>query len=147
MSRTNNDIKYNDLLNLIANEVGGNSSTRMARVYLNAIINVILKELKLNSRISIMNFGIFETFKIGGYDARIGNFDGGSSVRYIKPKLRLKFSPSKTLDKAINENDFEIPERKKKGRSKRDTRIVHNARRRVEKPTMEDIVTEMLNKK
>lgn len=147
MARTNNDIKYNDLLNLIANEVGGNSTPKMAKVYLNAIINVILKELELNSRINIMNFGIFETVKSGGYDTKMGKFDGGSSIRYVKPKLKLRFSPSKTLDRAINENGFEIPERKKKGRSKRDTRIIHNARRRVEKPTMQDIVTEMFNKK
>lgn len=143
----NNDIKYNDLLNLIANEVGGNTTPNLVRKYLNAIVKVILKELKLNGRINIMNFGIFDVSEVGGYDTRMGNFDGGTSIKYVHKKLKLNFKPSKTIKDAINENDFEIPKKQHKARSKRDARIVHNERRRVEKPSMQDIVTEMLNKK
>lgn len=143
----NNDIKYADLLNLIAKEVRGNSTPDMARKYLEAIIRVIMAELKLNGRIYFNKFGAFETFETGGGDKRMGNPEGGTVIRYIHPKTKIRFKPSSVIEKCINEYNFEVQPKKHKGRTKIQEKIVSNERRRKPQLTMEDLVTEMLNKK
>lgn len=142
-----NDIKHADLLNLIANEVGGNATPEMARRYLKAIVKVILAELKLNGRIYFKNFGAFETFEVGGSDKKMGCLDGGTVIRYIHPKTKIKFKSSASFERYINENDYSIPDKKYKRKPKSQVRVEHNERRRKPQPTMEDLVTEMLNKK
>lgn len=142
-----NDIKLDDLLNLIANEVGKGATPASVRKYLAAIQKVILKELKLNDRIHFKNFGTFEIFKSGGYDRRMGDFEGGTKISYVKPKLRLGFSPSATMHRIINENDFEPEKKVRRSKSRTKTNVAYNERRRKPKPTMEELVADMINKK
>lgn len=45
----------------------------------------------------------------------MGNFEeGGSIIRYIAPKIKVLFKPSEALERAINEDDFTPPNRRKK---------------------------------
>ena len=49
----NNDISYDDLCNLIANEISHRSaSPNSVNVYLRALYKVILRQLELNQRIN-----------------------------------------------------------------------------------------------
>ena len=56
----NNDISYDDLCNLIANEIPYQTSQERVNNYLHALYKVILRQLELNQRINIKNFGTFE---------------------------------------------------------------------------------------
>lgn len=143
------DIKINDLLNLIANEVGGNATPNMVKKYLNATEKVILKELKLNKRINFYEFGAFEVIDVGGYDRKIGNLHSGygTTIKYIKPKTKIKFIPSSTFNKIVNEYDYEIPDSKKRKskKEKRNKEIEHNERRKKVQPTMDESIVDLLN--
>lgn len=143
----NNDIKYDDLLNLIALEAGYNTTPNAVKRVLNAFNKVMLKELKLNHRFYVKDLGAFTISAVGGKDKLMGDFDnGGTVVRYIRPKLRLGFTPASGMNYAINENDFELREHKNRSKkSPRLKKIEHNMRRRKPKPSMEEVLTDMLN--
>lgn len=142
------DLKLNDLLNLVANEVGGSSTPAMARRYLNALKKVLLEELKLNKKVYLHEFGWFEIKDYGGFDTKMGDpVNGGSVIKYIKPREHVTFRESDVLFRIVNENDYIIPKKPKKGRTKREAQIVHNERRRKPKPSMEESICELLNGK
>lgn len=143
------DIRLNDLLNLVANEVGGHSNPNIARKYLEALERVILKELKLNKRINLYEFGTFEVFRIGGYDKKMGDLSSGygTIIKYIQPKDKLKFTPSKKIEKIINEYDYEVPDKKPKKKKEKKTKTVdYKERNKKRQPTMEESIVNLLNK-
>lgn len=145
-----NDIKLNELCNLLANEVGGSASIASARKYLSALQRVILKELKLNQRIYFFNFGAFEIYESGGYDTKMGDIvkQEGTIYRYIPVKTKILFKPSKVLLNSINKNDFEPIKRKyNKKKIKKQDIEERKAKRRKEKISMEEAFTNMLNNK
>lgn len=146
MARSN-DIRNSDLLILISQEVGGNATPEVARRYLSATYKVILAELKLNKRIFLKNFGAFETFETGGGDKKMGVPTGGTMIRYIHPRTKVKFKPSAVFERYINQDDYKIPPNKRNKKPKAQVKMEHNERRRKPQPTVEDLVTEMLNKK
>lgn len=142
------DLKLNDLLNLIANEVGGGATPLSAKKYLNALKKIVLEELRLNKRIYLSGFGWFEVKEFGGFDTKMGDVvNGGSVIKYIKPREHVTFRESEVLFKIINENDYVIPKKVKKGKTKKEIQTVHNERRRKPKLSMEESICELLNGK
>ena len=56
-----NDLGLNDFCNLVANET--RTSPEAVKKYLIAIYKVILEQLRINKRVSIYGFGVFEIFE------------------------------------------------------------------------------------
>lgn len=105
-SKTKN-INYNDLCNLIAQEVGYTSASSVNR-YLKAIYKVILRQLQLNKRISFKDFGYFEIKERKNgerliYDPTVNK----KKIVYVKPKFSIFFKAYDKFDCSVN-NDFTI---------------------------------------
>jgi nucleoid DNA-binding protein len=136
-----------DFYNLVAHEVGGNSTPSSIEKVLKATQRVILKELKLNRQIRLTNFGTLKLIQRGGKDMRIGNFKKGETeIKYVKPKLVLGFNPSSAMEVAINDNDFELLKPAKRGKTASQRKIEHRLRQRKEPPSMDEIISKMANK-
>ncbi len=140
-----NDLRTDDFYNLIAKKVGQNATPNLAKKYLKALYEVILDELKLNGRISIFRFGIFEIKQVGGYDKKI-NLDG--VIRYVQPKEKITFRPSDTFNKAVNECDYTLPKIKSRRiyKNTKEKERAHYERHKPPKKPMEDSVINLLNK-
>lgn len=139
------DLTIDQLCNLIALE--SKLSPRTTRTVLDSLYKVVLKQLKLNERIYFMDFGAFEIYERPSGDKKMGNFEeGGSIIRYIAPKIKVLFKPSEALERAINEDDFTPPNRRKKNKKSR-AQIVreYNERHKNEKPTTEELLVKALN--
>lgn len=144
-------IKLDVFLNLIAEKAGTGATAESARRYYDAIYDVILEELKINGEITLYQFGTFSLEERGGYDARLGDFEnGGTVIRYIKPKKVVRFKPTGMLDTAINNNAFKRCFRnyKKKTRTKqikKEEREIYNASRRKPRKSPEQLMCDILN--
>lgn len=103
------DINYNDLCDMIANEVGYGATRESTKRYLKAIYRVILKQLKLKNRIYFKDFGYWEIKQRKSGEREINNpMTNEKRVVYVKPKYSIFFKPSINFDKSVNENDFKI---------------------------------------
>jgi len=104
-----NDLGLNDLCNLIANEIPY-ASPNSAKKYLKAIYKVILEQLRINKRISIYGFGIFEIFERKSGERLIPDINDTSKTKlvYIKPRNSIRFKPSQVFDTNVNENNFKL---------------------------------------
>lgn len=108
------DISYDDLCNLIAlkinNLYNAKASPHSVDYYLQSIYKVILDQLKLNNRINIKDFGIFEIKdrKSGERIINNPNKDNEKQLVYVKPKKAITFRAAKKFDVSVNENDFKL---------------------------------------
>ena len=145
MTKKNNDIKIEQLCNLIGLE--SKFSPKTVRTVLDAFYKVILKQLELNQRIYLLDFGAFEVYERPSGDKVMGDFEnGGTIVRYVAPRNKIVFKPSDSLDNAINEGGYVVPTRKKKGaKSRRQIIKEYNERHKKDKPTTEELLVKALN--
>lgn len=107
----NNDISYDDLCNLIANEISSFRSTSPSsvNVYLRALYKVILRQLELNHRINIKGFGTFEIKERKSGERLINNpKNNQKQVYYVEPRYSISFKAASNFDYSVNENDFKI---------------------------------------
>ena len=141
----NKDLKIEQLCNLVALECKLTPAT--VRKILDALYNVILKQLELNGRIYFYNFGAFELKERPSGDVRMGNFNSGETVvRYVAPRNKIFFNISESFDRAINEGEFKAPIRRKKYRKSRAQIIKdYNEKHKSEKPTTEELLAKALN--
>lgn len=107
------DISYDDLCNLIAlkvNQYNAKATPHSVDYYLQSIYKVILDQLKLNNRINIKDFGIFEIKdrKSGERIINNPNKDNEKQLVYVKPKKAITFKAAKKFDVSVNENDFKL---------------------------------------
>ena len=106
----NNDISYDDLCNLIANEVPRKSaSPNSVSVYLRALYKVILRQLELNQRINIQGFGTFEIKERKSGERLINNPQTNEKqIYYVEPRYSISFKAASNFDYSVNENNFKI---------------------------------------
>ena len=105
-----NDISYDDLCNLIANEIHhGSASPNSVNTYLRALYKVILRQLELNQRINIKGFGTFEIKERKSGERLINNpKNNQKQVYYVEPRYSISFKAASNFDYSVNENDFKI---------------------------------------
>lgn len=100
------DLPYDDLCNLISNNVRRATPNSVDK-YLKAIYDVILKQLELNHKIYIKNFGTFEIKLREATQKMINNpKDNTKQIYDIREKYIISFTPSSVFDYSVNENDF-----------------------------------------
>lgn len=105
------DIAYDDLCNLIALKINNNRATpNSVDYYLKATYKVILDQLKLNKRILIKDFGIFEIKerKSGERIINNPNKDNEKNLVYVEPRNSITFRAAKKFDVSVNENNFKL---------------------------------------
>lgn len=126
----NNDISYDDLCNLIANEIPRSTSLDSVNMYLRALYKVILRQLELNHRINIKGFGTFEIKERKSGERLINNpKNNQKQVYYIEPRYSISFKAASNFDYSVNENDFKLISDKKNDTLNRENRKPkHNIR-------------------
>ena len=120
----NNDISYDDLCNLIANEVPTHkASPHSAHTYLRALYKVILRQLELNQRINIKGFGTFEIKERKSGERLINNpKNNQKQVYYVEPRYSISFKAASNFDYSVNENNFKIVSDKRNATLNRENR-------------------------
>ena len=120
----NNDISYDDLCNLIANEISHKSaSPTSVNRYLRALYKVILRQLELNQRINIKGFGTFEIKKRKSGERLINNpKNNQKQVYYVEPRYSISFKAASNFDYSVNENNFKIVSDKRNATLNRENR-------------------------
>lgn len=103
------DLGLNDFCNLVANEITS-ASPKSVKRYLVAIYKVILEQLRINKRVSIYGFGVFEIFERKSGERLITDFNDTTKKKlvYIKPRNSIRFRPSQVFDTNVNENNFKF---------------------------------------
>ena len=109
------DIPYDDLCNLIALKVQSssrnpNATPHSADCYLQATYKVILDQLKLNQRILIKDFGVFEIRerKSGERVINNPNKNNEKNLVYVEPRNSITFRAAKKFDVSVNEGNFKL---------------------------------------
>lgn len=151
--KNNNDISYEDLCNLVANEIAcRNSSPNSANNYLRALYKVILRQLELNQRINIKGFGTFEIKKRKSGERLINNpKNNQKQLYYVEPRYSISFKAASNFDYSVNENNFKIVSEERnntlnrenrkpviRSKTKRVTDLLNIANKRKEKGLKED---------
>ncbi len=118
-----NDLGLNDFCNLVANET--RTSPEAVKKYLIAIYKVILEQLRINKRVSIYGFGVFEIFERKSGERLIPDINDVTKKKlvYIKPRNSIRFKPSQVFDTNVNENNFNFKmsmQKKLKEKKKKD---------------------------
>lgn len=130
-----NDISYDDLCNLIANEVPRKSaSPTSVSAYLRALYKVILRQLELNQRINIQGFGTFEIKERKSGERLINNPQNNQKqVYYVEPRYSISFKAASNFDYSVNENNFKIVSDKRNNTLNRENRkpVIRSKTKRV----------------
>ena len=109
-----NNIDYDDLCNLIANEVPRSTSLDSVNLYLRALYKVILRQLELNHRVNIKGFGTFEIKERKSGERLINNpKNNQKQIYYVEPRYSISFKADSTFDYSVNENNFKLISDKK----------------------------------
>lgn len=117
-----NDLNFDDLCNLIANNVSG-GSPKMAEKYLKGIYMTILRQLELNQRIYFKDFGYFEIKPRKSGERLINDPKTGEKrLVYVEPKFSIFFKESENFDYAVNGNGFKMVTTKTERQKKRNKR-------------------------
>lgn len=96
------ELKYEDLCNLIALQVGRNSTPNSVDKYLKATYKVILQQLELNHKVRFKNFGLFEIKKRKSGERIINDPNTNTkTLRYIKDRYLISFKSSEVLIGAL----------------------------------------------
>ena len=139
------NVKTDDLMNMISLECELNVSPITVRKVLVATYKTILKQLKINESVFFLDFGEFQIHERSSGDRKIGDpINGGTQIRYVRPRNKVLFKPSKVFERNVNENNYEIPKPVKK---KKVRKVNHNEvnSRVVKRPTDGDILANLLN--
>lgn len=129
------NLSYDNLCNLIANNIHKATPSSVDR-HLKGLYKTILRQLELNKKIYLKNFGSFE-IKMRKEETRLINnpADNTKQIVHIEPKYIITFTPSSILDYCINENNFKMPnsnkienirkdiKKQKRGRKKKNVSI------------------------
>ena len=118
-----NNLSYDDLCNLIVNEVGHKGATiKSADNYLCALYKVILRQLELNHRINIKGFGTFEIKERKSGERLINNpKNNQKQIYYVEPRYSISFKAASNFDYSVNENNFKmVSESKRKTLERKD---------------------------
>lgn len=149
MANKNPKMKIDDFLLLWGQNISGiQPSPKTLRRYLEGFKKTILDELALNGELYIFEFGTFLLEERKGGDKRRNNVHTGMvERRYIPTKHFMRFSPSITMQKAV-QNNFTI-EKKEPPRKYKTERERHKAsleRKRKQKPSIEDVAMRLMCK-
>lgn len=139
------NVKTDDLMNMISLECELNVSPITVRKVLVATYKTILKQLKINESVFFLDFGEFQIHERSSGDRKIGDpINGGTQIRYVRPRNKVLFKPSKVFERNVNENNYEIPKPVKK---KKVRKVNHNEinSRVVKRQTDGDILANLLN--
>lgn len=136
------------LLNLIALNYKGSITTDTIEKVLVATYQSILNNFELDNDVTFEGFGTFHPYIVEAHDKVVPFMD--DKLVYIPTQKKVSFSPHAWFGKAMNENDYQVIQKAKSGRKKTKTKAQirkdYNEKRRKQKPTTEDIVTQALNK-
>lgn len=142
----NKDLPKGEFFDLVALKLGSRGTSKGAELYYNAILQTILAELDLNSRIKLPIFGYFYLRDRGGFDKLMYNTkDGYCTLRAVKKKLGLSFKPSAQFLRAINE-DFKLETTMRKPKRTAKNAIHKKRTEDIEPPSAKDIVFARKNK-
>lgn len=107
--KNKNNLNYDDLCNLIANEVQHKASVDSVKRYLHGLYKVILRQLELNQRIYIKGFGTFELKERKSGERLINNpKNNKKQIYYVKPRYFVSFKAASKFDHSINEGEFKL---------------------------------------
>ena len=143
-----NDISYDDLCNLVANEVVSQRATpKSAGMYLRALYKVILRQLELNQRIYIKGFGTFEIKERKSGERLINNpRNNKKQIYYVKPRYLISFKAASNFDFSVNENNFKIVSDERNTTLTKESRKVPQRRRIKRALDLLNIANERLEK-
>lgn len=115
-------ISSEDLFNRIALKVSEKkykASIRLAKVYTEALYDVILEELQKNNEITIPSFGTFKISHLPHGERWIYDLNGQGEKKlvYIEQKDTVKFNPLDSLKESVN-TDFKRHKHKRKSYTK-----------------------------
>ena len=104
-----NNITYEDLCNMIANNYSGTTTPTTVDKYLKAIYKTILRQLELNQKVHFKGFGVFRVRERKSGERIINNPKNNTKeIVYVKPKLSISFKASSNFDYSVNENNFKL---------------------------------------
>jgi nucleoid DNA-binding protein len=107
--KNKNNLDYDDLCNLIANEIQHKASVESVKRYLHGLYKVILRQLELNQRIYIKGFGTFEVKERKSGERLINNpKNNKKQIYYVKPRKFISFKAASKFSHSINEGDFKL---------------------------------------
>jgi nucleoid DNA-binding protein len=107
--KNNKNIDFDDLCNLIANDVQHKATIESVKRYLRGLYKVILRQLELNQRIYIKGFGTFEIKERKSGERLINNpKNNKKQIYYVEPRYFVSFKASSRLDHSINEGNFNL---------------------------------------
>ena len=132
----------------VAQKLGGNASPTMARKYGEAIQDVLYEELLTNEECYWYGFGNFETLisKRSAKYSETTNFgcDNRREMKYIEPKLLLKFKPANPLMEGLREGAEKLRRpnitHKRKYKNINEYNSEYNKRRRKKRPSNHKII-------
>lgn len=124
--------------NKVAQKLSGNATPTQARRYGEAIQDVLYEQLLENEECYWYGFGNFLTTiskRSGGYkEITAFQSDCRREVRYLEPKLMLKFKPAKPLIEGLREGDEKLKRpnvtHKRKYKNAKEYQSAYNAKRR-----------------
>lgn len=118
MNKKERYISYEDLCNLIANNIPKATPSSVDR-HLKGIYKTILKQLEMNNKISFKDFGYFELKERQGNERIITDpISGEKKLYYIEPKKTIFFKSFENFDEAVN-SDFELKKKVRKKKKKK----------------------------
>lgn len=104
-----NNISYEDLCNMIANNYQGATTPFIVDKYLKAIYKTILRQLELNQKIHFKGFGTFQIKERKSGERLINNpKNNKKELVYVKPRLSISFKAASKFDYSVNENNFKF---------------------------------------
>lgn len=122
----------------VAQKLNGTATPTMARKYGEAIQDVLYEQLLENEECYWYGFGNFEATlskRSGGYkEITAFQSDCRREMRYIEPKLMLKFKPAKPLIEGLREGEEKLKRpnvnHKRKYKNAKEYQSAYNAKRR-----------------
>ena len=134
--------------NKVAQKVNGTATPTQARRYGEAIQDVLYEQLLENEECYWYGFGNFETTvskRSGGYkEITAFQSDCRRELRYIEPKLMLKFKPAKPLIEGLREGEEKLKRpnvtHKRKYKNAKEYQSAYNAKRRKKIQTVSSLI-------
>lgn len=154
------EIRYNDLCNLIANNIKNEDVTvNEVDDVLIGIYKTILEQLQLNQKIMIEKFGTFELKERKAGNREIYDINTKQKkMVYIESKNNIKFTPSDVFETLVNEYDFNfklvnklgdverIRKIKRKKQNKRKIKLKKSRKLYIDADVFNESIVEILEK-
>jgi len=114
MPQVYDDLPLKKFYEMVANNCGYGIGVKTVERVIKGIYKVILQQLELKGRISLMYFGSFTIKDMKSGERLIYDFDQKKHViKYIKPKKAIKFKASEFFEKVVNDNNFQYKNNRK----------------------------------